>query len=71
MFIIAPGDGLDCLASMGSTGAATGGEHVAVAAPPLQFHQGHARAPVAAGHIMPALLRLARRDEGGVAPGVI
>ena len=70
MFIIAPGDGLDCLASMGATGA-TGGEHVALAASHLQFHQGHARAPVAARHFMPALLRLARRDEGAEAPGVI
>ena len=62
---------LGLLGLYGRHRAATGGEHVALAAPHLQFHQGHARAPVAAGHIMPALLRLARRDEGGEAPGVI
>ena len=49
----------------------TGGEHDALAAPHLQFHQGHARAPVAEHHFMPALLRLARRDEGSEAPGVV
>ena len=55
---------LGLLGPYGRHRAATGGEHVALAAPHLQLHQGHARAPVAARHFMPALLRLARRDEG-------
>ena len=60
---------LGLLGLYGRHRAARVGEHVALAAPYLQFHQGRARATLAAHHFMPLLLRHARCDGGGEAPG--